>query len=66
MVVDFHDIEAQLLPLMGRVDHHHLNELVENPTAENVVVWMWEQLSLPGLISLELWETEDYSALYAG
>jgi 6-pyruvoyltetrahydropterin/6-carboxytetrahydropterin synthase len=66
MVADFHDIESQMHPLLERVDHHHLNELVENPTAENVVVWMWEQLVIPGLVSLELWETEDYSVLYSG
>jgi 6-pyruvoyltetrahydropterin/6-carboxytetrahydropterin synthase len=65
-VIDFHDIEQAFKSLIDRVDHHHLNELVPNPTAENVVIWMWEQLAVQGLVSLELWETDEYSALYAG
>ena len=47
-------------------DHHNLNDLMENPTAENLVVWMWERLEkhIPGLRELQLWETPDYCVTY--
>ena len=45
--------------LLSLVDHQVLNDLMENPTAENVVLWAWERLKgkLSGLRELRLWET---------
>jgi 6-pyruvoyltetrahydropterin/6-carboxytetrahydropterin synthase len=41
------------------LDHQTLNELVENPTAERIALWIWERLQphLHGLDELVLWET---------
>lgn len=50
------------------VDHNDLNRILDNPTAENVVVWMWNQLApeLPGLIEMQLYETADAAVVYRG
>lgn len=60
MVVDF-DALSQIVKevVMGELDHRSLNELLDNPTAENIVVWVWSRLEprLPGLCELTLWET---------
>ncbi|MFQ5768081.1 MAG: 6-carboxytetrahydropterin synthase QueD [Acidobacteriota bacterium] len=50
-------------------DHRDLNQLLDNPTAENICRWVWERLSssVPGeLVEIELFETEDSSCLYRG
>jgi len=69
MVMDFADLERIAWDhAIDRLDHHNLNDFMENPTAENIVVWIWERLApvLPGLSRLELWETTKYSVVYEG
>jgi len=45
--------------VIAALDHRSLNDLIENPTAERITVWIWGRLSpvLPGLAELVLWET---------
>ena len=52
-VQDFADISAAFLPIKEQLDHHYLNEVpgLENPTSENLAVWIWNQIS-PGLSML--------------
>jgi 6-pyruvoyltetrahydropterin/6-carboxytetrahydropterin synthase len=60
MVEDFETIERIVNErVVGHLDHQTLNELVENPTAENMVLWIWQRLdaALPGLHEVVLWET---------
>lgn len=69
MVMDFAEVERLAWEhAIARCDHHDLNEFIENPTAENIVVWIWDRLApvLPGLCRLELWETPRYAAVYEG
>lgn len=69
LLIDFGDLETIVQDaVLERCDHHTLNDFIENPTAENIVVWMWEQLAprLPGLRELRLWETRDCSVVYRG
>ena len=51
---------------MTQCDHHNLNDFMDNPTAENLIVWMWEKLKpqLEGLKELRLWETPEYCVSY--
>ena len=60
MVEDF-DVVSQVVKaaVVSRLDHRSLNELIENPTAERVLAWIWPRLAeeLPGLAELTLWET---------
>jgi 6-pyruvoyltetrahydropterin/6-carboxytetrahydropterin synthase len=68
MVVDFHDVQAAVAPLVASLDHSCFNDVLENPTAEAIVVWMWRRVapSLPALRELRLWETADCHVVYRG
>jgi 6-pyruvoyltetrahydropterin/6-carboxytetrahydropterin synthase len=66
MVEDFETIERIVNELaVAQLDHRTLNDLVENPTAENMVLWVWDRLSpaLPGLEEVGLWETATSGAI---
>ena len=54
--------------VLARIDHNDLNRVLENPTAENVVLWMWGELEphLPGLKEMQLYETDDSAVIYRG
>ncbi|QBR69987.1 6-carboxytetrahydropterin synthase QueD [Beijerinckiaceae bacterium] len=69
-VADFFEIEAAFAPLLERLDHHHLNEIegLENPTAENIAIWIWDRTNkaLPQLASVVVYETPDCWAEYEG
>ncbi len=69
-VADFFAIEAAFKPLLGRLDHNYLNDIegLENPTAENIAVWIWERVktALPQLARVVVFETQDCFAEYDG
>jgi 6-pyruvoyltetrahydropterin/6-carboxytetrahydropterin synthase len=69
-VADFLAIEAVFRPLLDRLDHHYLNDIagLENPTAENIAIWIWERTkaALPQLTSVVVFETQDCFAEYDG
>ena len=54
--------------ILRDIDHNDLNLVLDNPTAENVVLWMWGRLSpnLRGLKELQLYETPDSAVVYRG
>lgn len=69
-VVDFFDIESSFADIMGALDHRCLNEVagLENPTAENIAIWIWDRLK-PGLAQISavrVYETADCWAEYDG
>jgi 6-pyruvoyltetrahydropterin/6-carboxytetrahydropterin synthase len=69
LAIDFSDLKTVVRErVVDPADHRDLNELVENPTAENLAVWAWRRLAetLPGLVEIELHETEDCSVVYRG
>ena len=59
--MDFGDIKSAFKPLEDQLDHYYLNEIpgLENPTSENIAIWIWDRLapSLPGLSKVVLRET---------
>ncbi len=60
MIVDFDDIDRVVHGIaIDVLDHQSLNEYIDNPTAERIVLWLWERLepALSGLDELVLWET---------
>jgi len=66
MVIDFEALDSIVNErVLSRLDHHHMNDIIENPTAENLSVWIWGELTrdLPGLVSCELFETEGASVI---
>lgn len=66
MVVDF-DVLARTVraSVIDALDHGSLNDLIPNPTAENIVAWIWQRLGpeLPQLAELALWETRTAAAI---
>ena len=69
-VVDFFDVEAAFGPLLARLDHHCLNDIegLENPTAENIAVWIWDRVkpALPQTAAVVVYETPNSWAEYTG
>lgn len=69
-ILDFAEIDAIFAPLLECLDHHYLNEVegLENPTSENLVIWIWRRLEgvLPGLRAVEVGETCRSGVRYSG
>jgi 6-pyruvoyltetrahydropterin/6-carboxytetrahydropterin synthase len=69
-VVDFAEIAAAFGPLRTQLDHADLNEVpgLENPTSENLAIWLWQRLrpSLRGLSRIEVAETAASGCVYRG
>ncbi len=69
-VVDFFDLEAAFAPLHQALDHQCLNDVagLENPTAENIAVWIWQRMkpNLEGLSAVRVFETPDCWAEFDG
>lgn len=68
MVIDYKEIkEIVNKNIIDHLDHKHLNDIIENPSSENVLIWIWDKISskLP-LTKLTLYETENYSCEYEG
>jgi 6-pyruvoyltetrahydropterin/6-carboxytetrahydropterin synthase len=67
MILDFDEIRRKVWECaLVQCDHHNLNDFLDNPTGELLIVWMWERLKphLTGLKELRLWETPEYSVIY--
>ena len=54
--------------VMENLDHHNLNDLIENPTMENIAMWIWNQLKdkLDMLSEVKLYETPNNYVTYNG
>jgi 6-pyruvoyltetrahydropterin/6-carboxytetrahydropterin synthase len=60
MVMDFSILKSIVeQEVLEELDHQDLNNLIKNPTAENIVEWAWKKLQkkLP-LHSIKVWEGE--------
>lgn len=66
-VVDFADIAAAWKPIHAALDHQFLNEVagLENPTCENLAVWIWERIRFP-ISRIVVHETATAGVVYAG
>lgn len=69
-IMDFSDIKTVFEPIYDRLDHHYLNEIegLENPTSENLAIWIWQELKpkLPALARIEIKETCTSGCVYEG
>ena len=69
MTVDFFRLEAAVRErILERLDHRNINDTLENPTAENITLWIWQQLKpeFPQMEEVKLFETPDSSVTYRG
>jgi 6-pyruvoyltetrahydropterin/6-carboxytetrahydropterin synthase len=68
--MDYADISAAFKPLWAKLDHRYLNEVagLENPTSENIAVWIWNRLKprLPLLTEVVVAETCTARCVYRG
>ena len=69
-VMDFSELKKICSQYISELDHSYLNEIVglENPTSENIAVWLWERLrsQLPQLYSIKVMETCNSGCEYYG
>lgn len=69
-VLDFADVKQAFEPLHDQLDHRYLNEVdgLENPTSENLAIWIWQRLkpALPGLCRIVVKETCEVGCVYEG
>ena len=69
-VMDFADVKAAFAPIHEQLDHSYLNDIegLENPTSENLAIWIWQALqpALPQLSGVEIQETCTSGCLYRG
>ncbi|MBD5657578.1 MAG: 6-carboxytetrahydropterin synthase QueD [Candidatus Eremiobacteraeota bacterium] len=66
MVVDFDELSSVVRThAIERLDHISLNDLMPNPTAEHIALWIWDELSphLPQLVEIVVWETQTACAV---
>src|SRR5690606_7171997 len=64
LVVDFAELDRVAEPVLARLDGADLVELLGTPSAEVIAVWLLDRLQpvVPGLASVQVWETERGSA----
>lgn len=69
-VIDFNDLKTAVIPVIKELDHKILNEItgLENPTVENLAIWIWNKLSphIPLLSKIEISETATSGCIYEG
>ena len=69
-LMDYADISQAFKPLWKKLDHFYLNEIpgLENPTSENVAVWIWDRLkpALPNLTEVVVAEPCTARCTYRG
>jgi 6-pyruvoyltetrahydropterin/6-carboxytetrahydropterin synthase len=66
MIVDFDALSRNVrAAVVETLDHRLLNDIIENPTSENIVIWIWRRLAveIPELCELTLWETATACAI---
>ena len=66
MVMDFDALSSVVRErVIDRLDHTSLNDVIENPTAERIALWIWESVApeLPLLAEIVVWETATACAL---
>jgi 6-pyruvoyltetrahydropterin/6-carboxytetrahydropterin synthase len=58
-VMDFAEIDAEIMPLIKKVDHRLLNDVegLENPTAEIIAAWFLQRIK--GCESVRVYENDD-------
>lgn len=69
-VMDFADLKKIIKPVIEKIDHTVLNNIVglENPTCEHIAIWIWDNIKplVPALAKIELHETPTSGVIYEG
>jgi 6-pyruvoyltetrahydropterin/6-carboxytetrahydropterin synthase len=69
-LMDYAEVSDAFRPLWEQLDHRYLNEIpdLDNPTSENLAVWIWTRLKprLPLLVEVIVAETCTARCVYRG
>jgi 6-pyruvoyl-tetrahydropterin synthase len=55
--MDFAYLDQSIAPLIDQLDHRHLNDIIDNPTCENVAQWIMDSHKPHIAWSVKVWET---------
>ena len=69
MVQDYKEIKKIVKNnVIDKLDHTSLNDVMENPSSENLAVYIWDGIKadLPLLTKVTVYETADYYCEYEG
>lgn len=68
IIIDFADVKEIVNKNVIKIlDHENLNDIMKNPTAENIVIWIWDKLKCElNLHEIKLWETPTSYVTYDG
>jgi 6-pyruvoyltetrahydropterin/6-carboxytetrahydropterin synthase len=70
IVIDFHKLKSLVnSKVIEKLNHHHLNDVLDQPSAENIALWIWGELKdCPEfkLFEVKLWETDNSIVVYRG
>ncbi len=66
MIIDFIELKAIVKEkILSRLDHSYINDIITQPSAENIAVWIWAELEESvrrencALYEIHVWETAD-------
>ena len=66
MIMDFIELKAIVKEhILSRLDHAYINDIIPQPSAENIALWIWGELEELvrrencGLYEIHVWETAD-------
>jgi 6-pyruvoyltetrahydropterin/6-carboxytetrahydropterin synthase len=70
MILDFTELSRTVKErVVSRLDHSYINDILEQPTAENIALWVWDRIEKEvlrpncALFSVEVWETRTSCAV---
>ena len=68
MIIDFYDFKKIVNEkIISVLDHVNLNDIIENPTTENIAVWIWDKLKNDlKICKITVWETPKSFVEYCG
>ncbi len=66
MIIDFIELKRIVKErVISRLDHAYINDIIPQPSAENIAVWIWHEIESSvarencKLYEVHVWETED-------
>jgi 6-pyruvoyltetrahydropterin/6-carboxytetrahydropterin synthase len=70
MIMDFTVLSGIVKErVVSRLDHAYINDVIKQPTAENIAHWIWDRIETEvlrpncALSSVEVWETSSSCAI---
>jgi len=73
MIMDFVELKEIVKEhVLKYLDHAYLNDIIEQPTAENIAIWIWNRLydllkrDNCQLFEIQVWETRESGVVYRG